>query len=140
MWQLPLSAQPSDDDDFGASVSLFNTVLPGTTTKTPLVGACNKNGVYYALMQGHLAAGPVGQTRVADVNTGNTGDNGMSPACLASTVVRGNRLFVAGAVTTIGGTPYGGSIAEMNAASGAVLWVAGLPQEVLGTTENADSR
>jgi outer membrane protein assembly factor BamB len=129
-WQLPLSAQPSTDDDFGASVSLFNAVVPGTTTKTALVGACNKNGIYDALRQGDLAAGPVWQTRIAAVNTG---DNGMSAACLSSTVVKGAHLFVAGTATTIGATAYGGSVTELDASTGAVLWATGLPQQVLGT-------
>jgi outer membrane protein assembly factor BamB len=129
-WQLPLSDQASTDDDFGASVSLFSAKLPGATTKTPMVGTCNKNGVYYALRQGDLAAGPVWQTRIADVNTGN---HGMSAACLASTVVQGNHLFVAGTATTIGGVAFGGSITELNAATGKVLWATGLPQQVLGT-------
>jgi polyvinyl alcohol dehydrogenase (cytochrome) len=130
VWQLPLAQQPSDDDDFGASVSLFNATLPGTTKSTPMVGACNKNGVYYALKQDNLAAGPVWQTRIADVNTG---DDGMAAACLSSTVVKGSDLYVAGAATIIGGTAYPGSIDELNAATGAIVWATGLPSEVLGT-------
>ncbi len=130
VWQLPLADQPSTDDDFGASVSLFSAKLPGTTTKTPLLGACNKNGVYYTLRQGNLAAGPVWQTRVADVNKGNSG---MSPACLSSTAVLGNHLIVGGTATTIGGVHYGGSVKELNAGTGKVLWATGLPQQVLGT-------
>jgi polyvinyl alcohol dehydrogenase (cytochrome) len=129
-WQLPLADQPSDDDDFGASVSLFSTVLPGTTAATPMVGACNKNGVYYALKQNDLAAGPVWQTRIAAVNTG---DDGMSPACLSSTVVLGDSLYVAGEATTIAGTSYAGSIDELNAATGKIVWATGLPGPVLGT-------
>ena len=129
-WQLPLADQPSDDDDFGASVSLFDAVLPGTAKPTPLVGACNKNGVYYALRQHDLAAGPVWQTRIAAVNTSN---GGMAAACLSSTVVNGDDLYVAGSATTIGGTSYPGSITELNAATGAVVWATGLPSQVLGT-------
>jgi polyvinyl alcohol dehydrogenase (cytochrome) len=129
-WQLPLADQPSDDDDFGASVSLFSAVLPGTTTATPMVGACNKNGVYYALKQDDLAAGPVWQTRIAAVNTGN---DGMDPACLSSTVVHGNSLYVAGTATTIDGTSYAGSIDELSAATGKIVWATGLSAPVLGT-------
>jgi outer membrane protein assembly factor BamB len=129
-WQLPLADQPSDDDDFGASVSLFSAVLPGTTTATPMVGACNKNGVYYALKQNDLGAGPVWQTRIAAVNTG---DNGMSAACLSSTVVNGSSLYVAGTATTIDGTSYAGSIDKLNAATGKIVWATGLSAPVLGT-------
>jgi polyvinyl alcohol dehydrogenase (cytochrome) len=129
-WQLPLADQPSDDDDFGASVSLFSAVLPGTTTATPMVGACNKNGVYYALKQNDLGAGPVWQTRIAAVNTG---DDGMLAACLSSTVVNGSSLYVAGTATTIDGTSYAGSIDELNAATGAIVWATGLSAPVYGT-------
>ncbi len=129
-WQLPLADQPSDDDDFGASASLFSAALPGTSKPTPMVGDCNKNGVYYALKQDDLAAGPVWQTRIADVNTG---DNGMTPACLSSTVVNGNDLYVAGTATTIDGTAYPGSIDELNAATGAIVWATGLPSQVYST-------
>ena len=130
VWQLPLADQPSDDDDFGASVSLFSAVLPGTTKPTAMVGDCNKNGVYYALKQDDLAAGPVWQTRIADVNTA---DNGMSAACLSSTVVNGNDLYVAGTATTIKGTSVAGSIDELNAATGAIVWATGLPSKAYGT-------
>ena len=127
VWQLPLADQPTDDDDFGASVSLFTAVLPGTTKPTPMVGACNKNGVYYALKQNDLAAGPVWQTRIATAGTG------MDAACLSSTVVNGNNLYVAGSATTINGTSYPGSIDELDAATGAIVWATGLPARVLGT-------
>ena len=129
-WQLPLADQPSDDDDFGASVSLFSAVLPGMTTATPMVGACNKNGVYYALKRNDLATGPVWQTRIAAVNTA---DNGMAAACLSSTVVNGSSLYVAGTATTINGTSYAGSIDELNAATGEIVWATGLSAPVLGT-------
>jgi polyvinyl alcohol dehydrogenase (cytochrome) len=130
VWQLPLAEQPSDDSDFGASVSLFSAVLPGTTKPTAMVGACNKNGIYYALKQNELAAGPVWQTRIAVVNIR---DDGMGSACLSSTVVNGTDLYVAGTATTIGGTSYPGSIDELNAATGTIVWATGLPSRVLGT-------
>jgi outer membrane protein assembly factor BamB len=129
-WQLPLTEQPSDDDDFGASASLFDAVPPGTATETAMVGACDKNGVYYALRQDDVAAGPVWSQRIAAVNKG---DDGMTAACLASTVVDGNHLYVAGTATTIDGTKYNGSIREVNASTGKVLWSTGLPEQVIGT-------
>jgi polyvinyl alcohol dehydrogenase (cytochrome) len=130
VWQLPLTDQPDDDSDFGASVSLFSAVLPGTTKPTPLVGGCNKNGMYYLLKQDDLAAGPVWSTRIAAVNPGS---DGMAAACLSSTVVNGDNLYVAGTATTINGTSYDGSITDLNAATGAVIWATGLPAPVLAT-------
>lgn len=128
-WQLPLANQPSDDDDFGASVTLFDATLPGSTSPTPLVGECNKNGVFYVLQQGDLAAGPVWQRRVAKVNAAH---KGMSPACLAAAVTERKHLYVAATATSIGGTAYPGSVRELNATTGKVLWATGLPAEVLG--------
>src|SRR6266542_4351152 len=55
-WQVPNSEHGSDSD-FGGSPTFFSATLAGVYT--PLVGACNKNGVYYALRRGNLAAGPV---------------------------------------------------------------------------------
>ncbi len=130
VWQLPLADQPSDAADFGASVSLFSATLPGANKATALVGDRNKNGVYYLLKQDDLAAGPVWSTRIAAVNTG---DNGMSAACLSSTVVKGDNLYVAGTATTINDTSYAGSITDLNAATGAVIWATGLPAPVLTT-------
>jgi polyvinyl alcohol dehydrogenase (cytochrome) len=130
VWQLPLADQPSDDEDFGASVSLFSAVLPGTSRPTAMVGDCNKNGAYYALKRDDLAAGPVWQTRIANVNTAGNGD---TAACLSSTVVKGNDLYVAGSSTTIDGASFPGSIDEVNAATGAIVWATGLPSQVYGT-------
>jgi polyvinyl alcohol dehydrogenase (cytochrome) len=127
VWQLPLAEQPSNDDDFGASVSLFSALLPGTAKPTPMVGACNKNGVYYALKQDDLAAGPVWQTQIAAIGTN------MEAGCLSSTVVKGGHLYVAGSATTIGGTSYPGAIYELNAATGAIVWATGLPARVFAT-------
>jgi outer membrane protein assembly factor BamB len=72
----------------------------------------------------------VWRTRIAAVNTG---DNGMSAACLSSTVVNGSSLYVAGTATTIDGTSYAGSIDELNAATGKIVWATGLSAPVLGT-------
>jgi outer membrane protein assembly factor BamB len=57
----------------------------------------------------------------------------MAPACLSSTVVDGDSLYIAASATTIKGTPYPGSIDELNAATGKIVWATGLPAEVLGT-------
>ena len=67
------------------------------------------------------------QTRIAPAHTG------MSAACLSSTVVSGNHLYVAGTATTINGTAFAGSINELNAATGKIIWATGLTAPVLGT-------
>ena len=55
-WQVPAS-QMVFDGDFGASPMLFTATIGGVSRQ--LVGAENKNGVYYALDRDNLAAGPV---------------------------------------------------------------------------------
>ena len=54
-WTAPLGQ--AADLDFGSSPTLFAASLGGV--ETPMVGACNKNGRYYAWRRWNLAAGPV---------------------------------------------------------------------------------
>jgi outer membrane protein assembly factor BamB len=55
-WKVPPN-ELIPDSDFGGSPTLFQATIGGNPT--PLVGACNKNGTYYAWRQQNLAAGPV---------------------------------------------------------------------------------
>jgi outer membrane protein assembly factor BamB len=118
-WRVTPDLWPTDDD-FGASPTLFDADINGTTQH--LVGACNKNGVFYALRAGDLEAGPVWM-RTVGVDA--------APAlnqCSAGAVwdSNGGRLFVAANETTIGGTDYPGSIRELDPADGASIWERGL--------------
>jgi len=125
IWTVP--SLTGTDEDFGSSPTLFSATLKGTAT--PMVGACNKNGVYYALRAQDLADGPVWSRKVS-LPTGN--DNA---ACLAAAVfdhTRG-RLFVAGTQTTIGGKPAAGSVRRLDPATGRVLWSRALKAAVLGS-------
>src|SRR6266851_164470 len=51
-WQVP-AAQRISDSDFGASPGIFSA------NGNQMIGACNKNGVFYTLDTANLAAGPV---------------------------------------------------------------------------------
>jgi outer membrane protein assembly factor BamB len=121
-WQLRLPQ--AADLDFGSSPTLFSGTVNGVST--PLVGACNKNGIYYALPRNALAGGPVWTRRVSHMNGGT---------CLASAVwnAPARQLYLAASVTTIGGTVYGGAVRAVNASTGAVQWATGLGCNVLGT-------
>lgn len=123
-WRVPAS-QASPDDDFGASPTLFTATLGGT--QVPMVGACNKNGRFYALRQQNLAAGPVWQF-VADKPTPNA-----EAACLTAPVWDGSRLFLGTMSTTIAGKQYAGSVRRLNPSTGAVIWSRGLAKGVLGS-------
>jgi outer membrane protein assembly factor BamB len=125
IWTVP-AAMLKRDDDFGGSPTLFTATISGT--KTPMVGACNKDGWYFALRANNLAAGPVWKLQVGAGFNNTTGDQ-----CIAAAVWNGSHLFIAGNQTTIGGTTYFGSIREVNPATGAVIWATGLPGAIEGT-------
>jgi polyvinyl alcohol dehydrogenase (cytochrome) len=122
-WQVP-PAQQVKDSDFGGSPTLFSAMIGGTATA--LVGACNKNGVYYALRRDGLAAGPVWQFQVGAGASGG-------PQCDAAAVWDGSHLFLSGDQTVIGGVTYNGSVRMMNPATGTPIWQTGLPGPVIGT-------
>ncbi|MHB1930344.1 MAG: outer membrane protein assembly factor BamB family protein, partial [Acidimicrobiales bacterium] len=124
-WQVP-AAQQVNDADFGASPTLFSADLNGVVT--PMVGACNKNGLYYAFEQSDLAAGPVWETRITVPYPGGAKE------CIAAAIWDGTNLIEAGgAPTTINGTSYVGSIQSLNPATGAVIWQTGLDGTILGS-------
>jgi outer membrane protein assembly factor BamB len=123
-WAVPVN-QRNGDSDFGASPTLFTATLDGTPV--PMVGACNKNGRYYALRQQDLSAGPVWQFVVAK------SDPEGQHACLTAAIWDGSRLFVAGTTTTIGGRQFPGSVRRLDPATGAVIWARGLNGAILGS-------
>lgn len=122
VWTAPLEGT---DLDFGGSPTLFSANVEGSPT--PMVGACNKNGHYYALQQDALSEGPVWELAVS----GAWPDEGN---CLGAAVwdEPQQRLFVAGAQTTIDGEPFRGSVRQVDPASGAPVWELGLPGVVWG--------
>jgi hypothetical protein len=124
------------DSDFGASPTLFTGVVGGVST--PLVGACNKNGIFYALRANSLSSGPVWSFQVG-------GKDSVEPTpCLSAAVWdAADRMLIIGGNHTqaaLGGLQWPGSIRALSPdASPAtrVLWEMGLPCPVLGTpTEN----
>jgi outer membrane protein assembly factor BamB len=121
-WTVP-PEERVDDGDFGGTPVLFAATIGGT--RTLLVGACNKNGIFYAWRRRNLVAGPVWQVRIGGAaSPGNM--------CLAAAVWDG-RLFVAGNRTTIGGTSFPGSIRRLDPATGSAVWERGLSGVVFGT-------
>jgi polyvinyl alcohol dehydrogenase (cytochrome) len=119
-WQVPPSQQISDSD-FGATPTLFTSTQQGVTQD--MVGAVNKNGIYYALQRDNLAAGPVWQDKIAVGGANAAGGQGsISPGAWDGTT-----LYVAGGRTTINGVSCAGSVAALNPADGAILWQDCLP-------------
>jgi outer membrane protein assembly factor BamB len=109
-FQVPRS-QAVDDGDFGASPTLFDHY----------VGACNKNGVFYAVNRSTMTL--AWKRRIAS-------DPGQ---CLAAAIFSGDYLYFGGPATTIGGKTFPGSVQERNPADGKLLWATRLPDRVLGS-------
>ncbi len=112
----PPPSQQLFDADFGASPALFGS----------LVGACNKNGLFYAL---HVPSMTLAWQRRITSSPGSTG----RAACIASSAYDGKSLYVAATATVIGGKPYPGSIRRLDPGTGKIAWRTGLPNGVVGT-------
>jgi len=123
-WQIPKALQ-SVDSDWGSSPTAFTATINGVPRQ--MVGACNKNGLFYAFDASDLAAGPVWSRAVGAAYRTGTGE------CDAAAVWDGSRLFVASNATTVGGVAYGGSVRQVDPATGAVIWETGLPGPVIGS-------
>jgi len=118
-WQVP-SSQQCNDCDFGSSPTLFGT---GQN-----VGACNKNGDYYALTANPLGTAPLWTAPVGEPA------NGDFISCLASAIWDGptGQLYVGGP-TPVGSTTSTGSVQELNPANGHPIWQTDLPCAVMGS-------
>ena len=123
VWQNLALAGHGNDWDFGSSPTLF-----GGSGTPPDVGACNKNGDYYALAANPLSGSPIWTDQIG-APAGSLG------SCIASSVWNGQtgQLFIAGDGTTVNATAYGGSIRQVDPATGAFVWQTGLPCAVMGT-------
>jgi hypothetical protein len=114
-YQIPKS-DFTGDGDFGASPTVFG----------PYVGACNKNGIYYTLLQSAM-------TLVWKKRIGAKSSRSTEAQCSAAAAYDGTYLYIAGTATTIGGTSYLGAIRRVDPATGTFLWETGLPDGVIGS-------
>jgi outer membrane protein assembly factor BamB len=112
------------DLDFGASPSLF-----GTGGKRSMVGACNKDGVFYALRRPQLGAGPLWQATIS-VEWSDGGN------CLGGAVwdPESSHVYVVGGLANLEGEEYPGSIRALDATTGKPLWQHGLEAAVWGSS------
>ena len=110
-WTIPV-AQQTTDADFGATPTLFNGVIGGQSVS--LVGAIDKNGVFYAFKRDALSSGPVWQTRIAAGGADpNTGHGPIGPAAFDGTT-----LYVGGDNTS----GCSGTVNALNPSTGAFIW------------------
>jgi len=116
-WQVP-AAEAVADGDFGSTPTLFAANLEGVSRG--LVGAVNKNGIFYAFRRGDISAGPVWRTRIssspiAGCNQCPSGDD-------ATAAWDGSLLYVGSTSTTIEGKFCYGSLRALDPATGTFLW------------------
>jgi outer membrane protein assembly factor BamB len=125
-WQVP-AAQAIGDGDFLATPTLFTGTVGGTAT--PLIGAVNKDGYFYAWRRSSLSAGPVWQTQVAF--PGGCPECASGGSSIVPAAFDGTRLYLGGGQFNLGGTTYNGTAVALNPSTGAVIWQVGVSQEVL---------
>ena len=118
-WTVPDTA--GTDLDWGSSPTLFEATLDGTPTQ--MVGANEKNGMFYAFNAIQLENGPVWSLQV-----GVTGQLGTVGTCLAAPAWDSihQQLFVGSNQTTIQSQTFAGSLRSLDPATGAILWETGL--------------
>ena len=114
-WQVP-KADQAPGGDWGSTPTLFQATINGVTRK--LVGAANKNGVYYAFDRTNISNGPVWSVRIAI--------SGGCPECgqgsISSSAWNGNILIAGGGITTINGAQCKGGLRGIDPATGAFRW------------------
>ena len=120
---FPLGA----DLDFGSSPTLFTAKIGGVSTN--LVGACNKNGTFYAWRSNALAAGPLWQNQVGIDGTT------MAGACITSAAFdqTGNALYVGANELTPAGKLVQGVVRQLDPAAGTARWKTDLPCGIYGS-------
>jgi len=110
------SAELIPDGDFGASPTIFGQY----------VGACNKNGIFYALRRSTMKL--AWSQRIG----APAPRHGISN-CSAAAVYDGTTLYIAGPRHMINGTTYPGSVQALDPNTGSLLWQTGLTNGVIGT-------
>jgi polyvinyl alcohol dehydrogenase (cytochrome) len=113
-WAVPVSSQGAGDPDFGTTPTLFTATINGQVRS--LLGAANKDAIFYAWDRSNPAAGPVWQTTLATAS----GDPAVGSIVSASW--DGSRLYVGGGNTTINGTSCPASLDALNPSTGAFVW------------------
>jgi outer membrane protein assembly factor BamB len=114
-WQIPGPAV-SYDTDFGGSPVIFGGD----------VGACNKDGIFYAVHQSSMRL--AWKERVGAVYA-----QSVDAECNAAPAYDGRHLYLAGTAVALHGTHYRGSIQERQASNGKLIWETGLPEGVTGS-------
>ncbi|HXW80712.1 MAG TPA: PQQ-binding-like beta-propeller repeat protein, partial [Acidimicrobiales bacterium] len=138
-WQVPISQHPADSD-MGASPMLFTATIGGVQRQ--LVGAVNKNGVYYVLDRNDLAAGPIWQYRVESQATFAVGLGPLAHNCNNTISTSGwaggsSPIIVAGVALNSLGNGCIGTLTALDPATGNPEWQINLEGGVEGAVTEA---
>jgi polyvinyl alcohol dehydrogenase (cytochrome) len=132
-WNLPESQQIGDSD-FGAGPMLFSATIGGVNRQ--LVGAINKNGVYYVFDRTNLALGPV-WSYTAEAGSLAQAAGSLTSACVDVNTISpsawagpGSAVMVAGLAQK--GHSCVGTIAALDPSTGQVEWQTTLQGSIEG--------
>jgi outer membrane protein assembly factor BamB len=121
------SSQAIGDSDFGGSPTVFTAYPNGVATT--MVGACNKDGIYYAVRAYDVDAGPLWELRIGVPTTGPEANE-----CDSAAIWNGKYLIQGGgSYVTIDGKQYNGSVQALNPTTGKPVWRTGLPGWIVGS-------
>jgi outer membrane protein assembly factor BamB len=112
-WQVPGTNYATD---FGGSPVIFG----------PYVGACNKDGIFYALTRSTMKL--AWERRIGAVYV-----PAISAECDGTPAYNGKDLFFGGPAVRLRGKAHRGSVQERSAQDGALIWETGLPEGVTGS-------
>ncbi len=133
IWQVPPSQQVFDGD-FGASPMLFSATIDGTSHQ--LVGAENKNGIYYALDRDDLEAGPVWSYTAENATTiASKPCGGVNTISSSAWAGPGSAVVVAG--IALKGSSCIGTLGALDPGTGQSEWQVPLQGAVLGAVTEA---
>ncbi|HLI73493.1 MAG TPA: PQQ-binding-like beta-propeller repeat protein, partial [Acidimicrobiales bacterium] len=113
-WTTPVSSQSAGDPDFGTTPTLFTATIGGK--KRLLVGAANKDGIFYALDRTNPGGGPVWQATLA------TPSGDPAKGSIISAAWDGTYVYAAGGNATVNGTSCAGTVDALNPATGGFVW------------------
>jgi polyvinyl alcohol dehydrogenase (cytochrome) len=124
-WAVP-PAQGRGDSDFGGSPTVFTAYPHGVATT--MLGACNKDGIYYAVRAFDLKAGPLWTRRMGRHTTGPEENE-----CDAAAIWNGKYLIEGAVQAKIRGTTYQGSVQALNPTTGKPIWQTGVGGWIVGS-------
>jgi hypothetical protein len=124
-WTVPAAQQAAGDPDFGSTPTLFSATI--NNQQQLLVGASDKDGIYYAWNRTPNAQGQLQLVWQTPVGTASSNP---ATSSIVSAAWDGTTLYVGGGVLTINGTTCQGNVDAVDPATGAYLWQACLPSHI----------